>query len=643
MTDGPFGLSCPGNILLCGEYAILSEGGRGIGLAAGERAWLGAMPSLPAPGTGPEIRLWPAMEPGALPVPSPRDNPLLRALRDRHPALHDGNRDWDIILDTTGFHTPGGRKLGLGSSAAAVLLLDSCFHLLGHGSLEGYDPAGAVEVHRTLQGGRGSGYDIWTSFLGGLVDFTGGRKPRARRISALEAMVPSFRLLLGAEKSQSTPSAIQAWQAYRERHPDRTLAWENSCRIRADAACRAGSWEELQALLEEARTDGIRLGRELGVPADLPEISPPTEGDTGIPEAFRKATGAGNENCIVFGHGPTEVAPGSILPAGQPGLTLHRAVCARGRGKLILFGEHAALHGYPACGLAAGGCAVAMALECPSAAPGLDLSFLDAPLGQRISSALPLADLADRGSWRVLMGSSVPRSGGYGSSAAISVALAGLLAGLLPPPMGTDIWDMANRLDSLFHGKASGMDAGLALDDGLQILLPRDMTGLPAHAPLFTRQGVPPRGLWLVHSALPRRGNTRDLVARIGRTLKEGDDSAGNARRAMETLGETCKQAVEILETQKWQDSPAELAMRLGQLADRAQKSLEALGLSVPGIHSFLMEARNLGSTGGKMSGAGAGGAFWCIAETAETARRIARSWEDRSAELCAPVGITPF
>jgi len=92
-----------------------------------------------------------------------------------------------ITLDTREFFqatASGVAKLGLGSSAAlTVALTEALRRWPDEGEQRpGIDLAGLLDLHRTFQGGRGSGIDLAASVTGGVVEYEltdGGRIPSA--------------------------------------------------------------------------------------------------------------------------------------------------------------------------------------------------------------------------------------------------------------------------------------------------------------------------------------------------------------------------------------------------------------------------------------------------------------------------------
>lgn len=166
--------TAPGKAVICGEYAVL-DGATAISMAVYRRACVSIVNV--APGHG--VVSTPGYAEGAWHFDLDVDDSL--SWRDElpHGGLPIFEAAWRqggggsavaVMIDTRGFHDPGtGLKLGLGSSAAASTAL-----LAGLRAHFGGQPPSAQEIrdlHRRVQGQRGSGIDVATAFRGGLLAF----------------------------------------------------------------------------------------------------------------------------------------------------------------------------------------------------------------------------------------------------------------------------------------------------------------------------------------------------------------------------------------------------------------------------------------------------------------------------------------
>jgi len=282
----------------------------------------------------------------------------------------------------------------------------------------------------------------------------------------------------------------------------------------------------------------------------------------------------------------------------------------RGHGKILLFGEHAAVYGYPAIGLQ-----ISQYLEVsltPFGGSRWELPELDERSMGLIAGAIDaLPEIVgwDAGPQLMAIAGNLPVSVGLGSSAAFSTAL---LRAADPDHLAVapvdELWKAAHALERVFHGTPSGIDTGLSLHPGSSLFSPRP-PAIPS-----ARAVTLPAG-WLVIGAVPRTGSTADLVGGI-RRRHETDPSA--IERLMRTLGSISERAGELTESEM---TDAAALSQLGELADRAQDILAGLDLSTPVVDAALDLLRASGTLGCKLSGAGGGGAFFGVFRDEPSAR----------------------
>jgi mevalonate kinase len=214
---------------------------------------------------------------------------------------------------------------------------------------------------------------------------------------------------------------------------------------------------------------------------------------------------------------------------------------------------------------------------------------------------------------------------GFGSSSALCGAFARAMlahAGADPMGSGSDrAWELAHAAEKLFHGTPSGIDTGLSLLGGVRALFPQP-AGLPSVRPL---PGAP---LWLVVAGVARDGACGALVGGLSARMRAGD---GDVRESVEALGALARRALECLEAPPGSGPAADLAGRLAGLASRAMEHLRRLGLGNPAQDRLLEAGVRAGALGGKLSGAGAGGAFFLIASDRDSARAVAQRLRDEA------------
>lgn len=268
-----------------------------------------------------------------------------------------------------------------------------------------------------------------------------------------------------------------------------------------------------------------------------------------------------------------------------------------GDGKLLLFGEHAAVYGHPAVGLALP-IRVCVHLEEDESShyrfPTLPQVHVE--LAMKLAQTLSSRGLLAKGG-SVRITGTVPIGAGLGSSAAFCVALARCAIGDRDQ---LRTWEIANELERVFHGTPSGIDTGLATFGGVHAFY-RDH---PSDA-LPTHRAIEPNRFVLLVGTVPRDRTTRTLVARIRERVAAAEPTVLSA---MDTLGRYATEAIALL-----RDGGVDLCERLGECADGAHETLTELGLGHRDIDRALDICRSHGALGGKLSGAGGGGAYYAV------------------------------
>jgi len=265
-----------------------------------------------------------------------------------------------------------------------------------------------------------------------------------------------------------------------------------------------------------------------------------------------------------------------------------------GRGKLILFGEHSAVYGYPAVGLPLP-CRTEISRRVPDRNIPEDKDHIIEILLEKASSFLP--SMKKTAAADLQLFSNVPRTGGFGSSAALCVALSRFILNRFSNSYDREVHQMANRMEKHFHGTPSGIDTGMASDTSTA-LWSRGKKNLPERHPLDIPE-------WhLIYGALPRIAATDKSVGRI-RNLQESGNKQFSS--AMEELGEITSEFINYTENNTGEDFPYKAAI----LANQAQSVLSSLNLSTKELDSLLAQAKGMGALGGKLSGGGMGGAFY--------------------------------
>ncbi|HEY9724238.1 MAG TPA: mevalonate kinase [Oscillatoriaceae cyanobacterium] len=285
--------------------------------------------------------------------------------------------------------------------------------------------------------------------------------------------------------------------------------------------------------------------------------------------------------------------------------------------KLILVGEHAVVHGYPALVLPfAGVRAFAELAERPGPAQLAAWGWqgaLEAVPEQLAGFAecvrATLARLGEAPEGFVLrLSSEIAPGSGLGASAALAVAVVrALYAAFAQEPTHDDLTALAAVAERHAHGNPSGVDVAGVLASG-PIRFVRDTTPQPLD---------PGGALHLVVADTGRPSATRKAVAALQQRLELEDEGV---RSQLVRLGELADEACGAL--------LAGDRRRLGQTLDQAQTSLAALALSDDALDALVTAARTHGALGAKLTGGGCGGCMLALAENAAHQDDLVRALE---------------
>jgi phosphomevalonate kinase len=281
-------VTVPGNLLLLGEYAVLERGGLGIAVAPERRLTITVRPSLRLRIVGTWRGKTVEWDERGFSGEGLLDAIVQTCglwLGSRKTGLPSASH---ITIDSSPFFDSAVRKGGFGSSAAvSVGLTYALLKLAGLAPrrLRRWSPMLALGAHRKAQGGKGSGYDIYTSYFGGVGLFRGGDKPAWRPLHL--PWLPDFILFRG-EQSVATGSSIQRYGKWRDENPQKAAAYVRESNRAVRGFARGASWDQAVQHFQRFRDLSLQLGRDIGVPADirLPQ---------GLAAGCYKALGAGNE------------------------------------------------------------------------------------------------------------------------------------------------------------------------------------------------------------------------------------------------------------------------------------------------------------------------------------------------------------
>jgi len=225
----------------------------------------------------------------------------------------------EVTVDSRAFLF-GGRKLGLGRSAATVTAAVAA--LVGGGE-DGF--AAALEAHADFQEGRGSGGDVAASFHGGVVEV----RRRDGRLAATARSLPAgLHLVVGYTGTAALTDPML--RRFAVAHAPRVLS---DLRAAAERAAAAIARADGAAFLEAVDASGDLLGA-LGEEAAIPIVTPALARLVAVARrtgAAAKPSGAGGGDCgIAFARSPEHAAAVSEAWAAEGLVPLALAITPDG-------------------------------------------------------------------------------------------------------------------------------------------------------------------------------------------------------------------------------------------------------------------------------------------------------------------------
>ncbi len=273
-------------------------------------------------------------------------------------------------------------------------------------------------------------------------------------------------------------------------------------------------------------------------------------------------------------------------------------ICESACGKVILFGEHAVVYGRPALAVPLANLRARASIAARSER-GILLRARDVGREYLLSEAaeedalalitrLTLDLLGEHGNLEIAVESDIPVASGFGSGAAISVAIARALAAYFGEPLtGAQLAALAYETEKLHHGTPSGIDnTVIAFEQAVRFVRGKEIT--PFHIAC-------PFPLVIANTGIPSL--TKITVGEVRRAWE-------NDRARYEGIFDRIGMIVEKAQEALAQGDNAQL----GELMRRNQRELTAMGVSSPEIERLIDAATRAGAAGGKLSGGGRGG-----------------------------------
>ncbi len=287
----------------------------------------------------------------------------------------------------------------------------------------------------------------------------------------------------------------------------------------------------------------------------------------------------------------------------------------RAPGKVILFGEHAVVYGYPAIAVPVSEVQAMACVEDGPAGQGTivlahDLgrrvivreAAQDDPLACIVRLALEAMHCAADPDLTITVTSTIPVARGMGSGAAVSTAIVRALAGHFRHWLTSQaISDLVYQTEVLYHGTPSGIDN----------------TVIAFEKPVYFVRDVAREVFWVGQPFLLAIADTgiesptREVVGDLRRRYQAGP---ARYRPLFEEAGSIAVEARKAIARGAIEE--------LAGLMDRNHALLQQMGVSSPQLDRLVGAAHEGGALGAKLSGAGWGGNMIALV-TEETQSRV--------------------
>ncbi len=278
-------------------------------------------------------------------------------------------------------------------------------------------------------------------------------------------------------------------------------------------------------------------------------------------------------------------------------------------GKIILFGEHAAVYNRPALAVPVTQIHADVEVLDSSVqgiwihAPEIDLRAelnslpSDHPIGSVIRKVFHRLDISVPPGLEISISSTIPVAAGLGSGAAVSVAIVRALSKHLDHPLADeDVNQISYEVEKLHHGTPSGID-NTVITYGKPVYFIKGK-------PIETFKMGKPFTVVIGNTGIP--APTKQAVGDVRRLWMRDQYNIENVFNEIAQISLIGRRAIE--------SGKPEL---LGELMDQNHAYLQQLTVSCPELDHLVERARQAGALGAKLSGSGRGGNMIALVDQA--------------------------
>jgi len=286
-------------------------------------------------------------------------------------------------------------------------------------------------------------------------------------------------------------------------------------------------------------------------------------------------------------------------------------------GKIILFGEHAVVYGYPALAVPVtqihadvevlDSPRTGIWIDAPDIMLHAELNALPSndPIASVIHNLFFLSRISPFPKLNIKVTSTIPVASGLGSGAAVTVSLTRALSSHLDYPMtNEEVNSFTFEIEKLHHGTPSGID-NTVVTYGRPVFFVKGQ-------PIETFHAGRPFSIVIGDTGIP--APTKESVSDV-RKLWETEKAKWESM--FNQVGEIAKEAREAIKRGKTKE--------LGELMNQNHALLQSLTVSSSELDALVSAARTAGALGAKMSGGGRGGNMIALVKR-EQAETIAKS-----------------